>query len=190
MARALRLGITLMVVGAVAAFGLGLTYAATRKRIKAYEREVEAKACLNAMPGVDSPAELKEEQKLEKELGGKKDNTEIQKVFSCEGGYILSVQTKGYGGPLVIAVGIGKDGKVLGVSSVSSKETMGVGSRVLEPSFLGKYKGKSASDPLEVGRDVQGVTGATITSKAATAAVKAAVEAYRKISKGSGGRGN
>jgi electron transport complex protein RnfG len=58
---------------------------------------------------------------------------------------------------------------------------MGLGSKVLEEDNLAKYRGKTIEDPLEVGKDVQAVTGATITSKAVAGQVKKALEAYRAI---------
>jgi Na+-translocating ferredoxin:NAD+ oxidoreductase RnfG subunit len=40
---------------------------------------------------------------------------------------------------------------------------------------LDQYKGKSGSDPLKVGKDIDGVTGATISSVSVTQMVKRAI---------------
>ena len=174
----LNLGITLLVVGLIAAVGLGLTYTVTQKKIAEQDRISEAKASVEALPGVKSASELKLDDGLLKKA--KKAVPDVQKVYTCDRGTIFTLQMKGYGGPLVLAVGIDKDGKVAGIAVVSDKETIGLGSRALEPGFLSKYRGKTSRDPVEVGKDVQAITGATITSRAVTGEVKAALKAYSR----------
>jgi electron transport complex protein RnfG len=177
--RMVKLGVTLMVVGTVAAVGLGLTYTVTRKKIEQYDKQVEAQACLSALPGVKSAGELKEDKQLSAKV--RKKYPDIQKVFTCDKGYIFVVKTRGYGGPLTLAVGIDPGGKVRGAAAVTSKETVGLGSKALEAAYLGGFKGKTAAEKLKVGEDVQAVTGATITSKAVTGQVKQALEAFSLI---------
>jgi electron transport complex protein RnfG len=176
-----RLGLILMVVGFVAALGLGITYAVTKKKIEQYNKQVEAQACVAALPGVKSASEIKEDKKLTAKVDKK--SKDVQKVFTCSKGYIFEVKTKGYGGPLTLAVGIDRSGKVKGIAVVSSKETVGLGSKALEASYLDKFRGKTARDKLKVGQDVQAVTGATITSRAVTGQVKQALEAFDIIKK-------
>jgi len=174
--RMIRLGVTLMAVGLVAAVGLGLTYTVTKAKIEKYDRQVEAQACKSALPGIRSVSEIKEDKKLSAKVSKK--YPDVQKVFTCDKGYILVVKTKGYGGPLTLAVGIDKSGIVKGIAVVASKETVGLGSKALEDSYLGRFKGKTVKEKLKVGEDVQAVTGATITSKAVTNQVKQALEAF------------
>jgi len=177
--RMIRLGTTLMVVGLVAALGLGLTYTVTRKKIEEYDRQVEVQACLSALPGVKSASEIKEDNGLTAKA--QKKYKDIQKVFTCGKGYIFLVKAKGYGGPLTLAAGIDKSGRVKGIAVVVSKETVGLGSKALEPAYLGKFRGKTVRDKLKIGEDVQAVTGATITSRAVTGQVKQALEAFDLI---------
>jgi H+/Na+-translocating ferredoxin:NAD+ oxidoreductase subunit G len=172
------MGAILMVVGLVSAVGLGLTYAVTRKKIEAYDRQLEAKAAVAAIPGVKSISELREDPDLTRRARAVEG---VEKVYVSDKGYIFKVNTKGYGGPLVLAIGVSPEGEVVGVSTISSKETMGLGSKVLEEDNLAKYRGKTGDDPIEVGKDVQAVTGATITSKAVAGQVKKALQAYRAI---------
>ena len=177
--RMVRLGVTLLLVGLVAAVGLGLTYTVTKAKIEKYDRQVEAQACKSALPGIRSVSEIKEDKKLSAKVSKK--YPDVQKVFTCDKGYILVVRTKGYGGPLTLAVGIDKSGIVKGIAVVASKETVGLGSKALEDSYLGRFKGKTVKEKLKVGEDVQAVTGATITSKAVTNQVKQALEALDLI---------
>lgn len=175
------LGVTLLVVGLVAAIGLGLTYTITKKRIEEEDRLAEAKASASALPDVKSPSELKAAKALLEQA--KKASPDVQKVYTSPAGTILIIKSKGYGGPLSLAVGIDNDGKVAGVAVISDRETVGLGSRALEPAYLGDFKGKSGRDQLTVGKDIQGITGATISSKAVAGEVKTALEAYANLSR-------
>lgn len=177
--RMVKLGVTLMVVGLVAALGLGLTYTVTRKKIEQYDKQVEAQACRSALPGVKSVSEIKEDKQLSSKASRK--YPDVQKVFTCAKGYIFVVQTKGFGGPLTLAVGIDRSGQVKGMAVVTSKETVGLGSKALENSYLARFRGKTVKDTLKVGEDVQAVTGATITSRAVTGQVRQALEAFDLI---------
>jgi len=179
MKRVVHLGVTLMLVGLVASVCLGLTYSITRDKIAEQKKLEEAKACVEAMPGINKPEELKEDKELEKKV--REHIPDVEKVFTCDRGYIIILKVKGYGGPIRMAVGIGKDGEAKGISIISHNETPGLGANVEKEEFLGQFIGKAISDPLEVGEDIQAITGATITSKAATKEVKEALEAFEEI---------
>ncbi len=172
-------GLTMLVVGVIAATGLGFTYAVTKDKIAEQDRLSEAKAGIEAMPGITSPDELTLDEELT--ARAKEAVPEVQKVYVTELGTVITVEQKGYGGPMVLAVGINGSGAVVGMASVSNRETVGLGSRALVPEFFERFMSKSASDPLEVGEDIDAVSGATISSKAVTAAVKTALEAYERV---------
>lgn len=179
-----KLGITLLVVGSIAAVALGGTYVITKKRIEKEDKAAAAKASIAAIPGLKSSSDLKEDPKL---LAiAKKKVPEVTKVFSTPKGDIIVIDSKGYGGTIENAIGIGPDGKVIAVSNVSNRETAGLGSKTLQPDFLDKFKGKTVIDKLQVGQDIQAVTGATISSRAVTGQVKNALEAFKAISSGGG----
>ena len=55
------------------------------------------------------------------------------------------------------------------------------GRPIARMSFLQQYRGKSLDDTLEVGRDIVGISGATISSRAATFEVKKALVLYNEI---------
>lgn len=177
--RAVNLGVTLMLVGLIAAVCLGLTYSVTRDKIAEQKEREEAEACVEAMPGVKDSGKLEENPELEKRIH--EHIRDVEKVFNCDEGYIIILNAKGYGGPIRMAVGIGKNGAVKGISIISQNETPGLGANVEKDQFLGQFMGKTISDPLEVGEDVQAITGATITSKAATMEVREALEAAGEI---------
>lgn len=87
-------------------------------------------------------------------------------------GLVYNVIGDGYGGPVKIAVGLDPDeGQVTGVAVLSHTETAGLGSRIEEPSFRDQFAGKLVTDPFQVGQDVDGITAATVSSKAVADAV-------------------
>ena len=94
-------------------------------------------------------------------------------------GYAASVAPTGFGGAMDIMVGVGSDGSVIGIKIVSHSETPGLGSRVDSDSFLGQYKGLAGE--LTVGKDVDAITGSTISSKAVTKGVNSALAAFGSI---------
>jgi NosR/NirI family nitrous oxide reductase transcriptional regulator len=79
-------------------------------------------------------------------------------------GYVTAVEGRGYGGPMVIVVGWSKEGSLLTLSVPKHKEDA-PWFRILENrGFLGQYIGKKDTDPLELTRDIDSVSGATISS--------------------------
>lgn len=97
-------------------------------------------------------------------------------------GYIVSVTTgDGYGGDISISVGVNADGQVVGVEILSISETAGLGMKAKEASFRDQYAGKSVSaftvtknEPVSE-EEIAALSGATITSRAMTNAVNAAL---------------
>lgn len=75
--------------------------------------------------------------------------------------------SQGFGGPVRMAIGVDpKTQTLVGVRVLEHTETPGLGSPIEELSFLQQLEGKSLSDPFRIGNDVQGLTGATVSSRA------------------------
>jgi len=88
----------------------------------------------------------------------------------------------GYGGEIRLMLGIGADGKTVGIAILSQKETPGLGANIETPGFRSRLAGL---DILETnwgvkkdGGDIDHITAATISSRAVTDAVKAAIDAF------------
>ena len=111
--------------------------------------------------------------------------TEAYEVQSggAPAGYALKVVASGSQGNIVMMVGLDAEGAVTGVSIVSNSETSGIGSKVMndEPlnsgiGVLEQFKGKSAADgELTVGKNVDAISGATVSSRGVTTGVNAAL---------------
>ena len=97
-------------------------------------------------------------------------------------GYAIRTSAKGYGGDVVCVVGFSPDGKVIGLSVSAPDETPGLGSNVQKPDFTNQFLGKDRAPVL--GTDVDGVTSATYSSRAVTAAVAEAMAQIQTITKG------
>ncbi|MDO9574194.1 MAG: RnfABCDGE type electron transport complex subunit G [Candidatus Contubernalis sp.] len=82
----------------------------------------------------------------------------------------------GYGGDVVLDVATDIEGNVIALKIIALSETPGLGDKVQNPDFLQQYVGKGLSDSLAVGDDIDGISGATVSSRAVTTAVKNAVE--------------
>jgi electron transport complex protein RnfG len=97
-------------------------------------------------------------------------------------GYVITAQSRGYGGEVPAAVSFDADGNILRVLMTSNDETPGLGQKVTEESFYGQFSGLPAQT-LTID-DIDAVTGATISSKAAVSAIDLAIEAYHAVLEG------
>ena len=99
-------------------------------------------------------------------------------------GYCINVVARGYGGPICMVVGIDPAGTIKGIRILGHCETAGIGSRInetaageKEPWFLRQFAGKRAG-ALALHKDVDAVSGATISSEAVTDAVNSSVSIF------------
>ena len=94
-------------------------------------------------------------------------------------GTIIVAQSKGYGGQVPIAVAFDETGTVSNITTMPNDETPGLGTKIADDSYIGQYVGLSP-DPITA-NDIDLISGATISSKAALAAFNIAVEAYEEV---------
>ena len=118
----------------------------------------------------------------------------IRSVHKSEQGYIIETVTYGYAGEIRMYVAVNHDGKVVGLVVREAHETYGLGSRILtDHEFLTQFLNKSGSFEIAVaGADafsgataeaategetiqVDGISGATVSSKAVARCVNSAV---------------
>lgn len=90
-------------------------------------------------------------------------------------GYCVEVQTQGFGGTMTVLVGVDTNGTVTGVAVTEHKETLSMGTRAMEESYLSRFVGKSGTIRTSGRNSVDVVAGATETSKAITACVNQAL---------------
>ena len=96
-------------------------------------------------------------------------------------GYVVTSSSKGYGGTMTVMVSFTPEGTIKQIKVTEQAETQGIGSKVAgDASFWTRYAGLEAK-PLVLDQDVDRLSGATISSRALTAAVNSAIDAYNAI---------
>jgi electron transport complex protein RnfG len=93
---------------------------------------------------------------------------------------------KGYGGVVGLMVGIDvEENKLMGVGVTTHGETPGMGAKAkTDPIFVTQFKDQSVEEPFKVTQDggsINAISGATITSRAVSAAATDASKLYERI---------
>lgn len=116
----------------------------------------------------------------------------IRSVHKSEFGYVIETVTHGYADEMTVVVGVSNDGRVTGLVVLEAHETLGLGSKALtDHVFLSQFLNKSGTftignadafsgatgEAADAGEEVwvDGITGATVTSKAVARCVTSAV---------------
>ena len=95
-------------------------------------------------------------------------------------GAVITCNGKGYGGNITVMVAFNPDDTVKQIKITEQAETAGLGAKIAtDKTFQESFAGLPAED-FEV-TDISAISGATISSKAVTAAVNAAIDAYNQI---------
>ncbi|MDD5708078.1 MAG: RnfABCDGE type electron transport complex subunit G [Kiritimatiellae bacterium] len=91
---------------------------------------------------------------------------------------------KGYGGAIVLMVGISAEGKVIDFDVLEAHETPGLGTKIASDGFRAGIRGREIGANWTVKKDggeVDAVTAATISSRAALDAIRAAIVSHQAI---------
>ncbi len=160
--------LVLLVICLVVSALLGFTYKVTAPIVEENERlaaEATRKAVLagaERFTEIDCDTEALGITSAYKEDSGK--------------GYVITAARKGYGGDVVVTVGIDGSGKVVGLSANVSTETTGVGSKAGQSAYTDKYIGLSGN-----ANGVDTISGASYSSRAVRDGVNAALAAYDAV---------
>ncbi|NLY50819.1 MAG: RnfABCDGE type electron transport complex subunit G [Firmicutes bacterium] len=158
----LRLGLTLMLLCAVAAGLLAFTNAQTATII-AENEQAKLEASLKEL--------LPEAERFET-------TEEDGKVFyqgfngDKQVGVVAVFEQKGFGGFMTLMLGVNNESKITGFRVLAHSETPGLGARITEDSFMSQFEGKSTDDSLQVGKDIQAISGATISTRSVAGGIK------------------
>lgn len=198
----------LFVITLVAGVLLGGVYEITKDPIQKQEEKAKQEAYQEVLPEADSFQELEGEAyskdnitatfaEVLKAAPEKYEQDEITEVaIGLKGGQIVGlvvtvVAGDGYAGDIKFSVGISKEGEYLGTSILSIGETAGLGMRVkTDPSFLSQFKNvvtdqfvlvKDGSGAAAGDEKVDAISGSTVTSKAVTRGINAALIVYQTI---------
>ncbi len=171
----IRFGVILMVICFIASLVLAFVYQLTQPVIAAQRSSEELALLKEVLPGADRFKDITKEGETYFE-GTYRNNI---------AGYVIRVNSKGYSGDIKMLVGIDRDGKIKGVSVLEHTETPGLGARIIEvksgekkPWFLEQFREKKIEE-MEF-KNIQAITGATISSKAVLEGVKKKAEEFLK----------
>lgn len=185
----------LFVITLISGLILGFVYDITKDPIRKQQELAIQRACMEVFPDAETAGiqfeqlEYVPDETLAAELA--QNGVAIGKVYNAvsqggtfHGHVIEAVSSQGYGGDIVLYVGVGTDGTVNGVSILEISETPGLGMKaesVLIPQLQGVQteefsysKVKNDGNPDNV---IDAISGATITTKAVTNAVNGALDA-------------
>lgn len=96
---------------------------------------------------------------------------------TSNGGYVIVDRVIGKHEYITLAVGINPNGTVKQIEIMQYQESYGY--EVREASWRAQFVGKSASSPLELGADIKNISGATLSSKHITDAVKRVLQGVK-----------
>lgn len=169
-----RFGLVLGIICLTATLVLAVTYEVTKPKIEEQAR-LENDAALRSLFPEASAFNLKSVDGIEYFEAMKGPNP---------AGYCVKVTGAGYGGFIRIIVGVDRSGIIKGVKILEHQETPGLGSKINEvnpgekdPWFLKQFAGKPAKT-IAVGKDIDAITGATISSSAVTDAIRDTVTGF------------
>lgn len=114
-------------------------------------------------------------QRLHEQLGRfvEEDTVVVERVFDRSDGfrgYAVVTEELGKSQPITFMVGVTPDLKVRDVAVMVYRESRG--GDVKRKRFLSQYRGKTVKDPIDVGRDIINISGATISVRSLNAGVK------------------
>ena len=89
-------------------------------------------------------------------------------------GYAFLATGKGYGGDIDILVGLEDEQTLKGITNVTQSETPGLGSKIIESSFVSEFVGVNIDDIFlkKDGGQIDAITGASISSEAVVDVVR------------------
>jgi len=187
----IRLGLRLLIITLVAGIALSFTNIVTEGPIQQQIQKENDLARKSVLSNADSFEEVNLDE-IKSTIQWNDSYNMIQEVYRGKSGeknvgYTFKVLPKGYGGEIELTVGITSEGKLEGIKIGSNSETPGLGAKAVEPEFQSQYRGKTVEMELTVVKtpatkdnEVQAITGATITSKAVTDGVNAAISLFKE----------
>ena len=191
----LKEALILTVITLLAGLLLGYVHELTKEPIRKQQEQAIQDACKAVFSQEANVSfrltELKPSEALQEELASR--GVSIGSIFQALGegnaplGYVIETKSsEGYGGNIVLYVGVTTDGILNDVSILSISETPGLGMRageVLIPQLHQKavseivYTKTGATEENEI----DAISGATITTKAVTNAVNGAMKMAREL---------
>lgn len=104
------------------------------------------------------------------------------KIMSAEGeliGYAGLDTYNGFGGPMLVGVATDATGRITDVKILEHKETPQYLERIAEEGFFQQYDGRNVADGTAFGTDIEGISGATMSTRAIAVCADRIAESIR-----------
>lgn len=160
--------IVLLVIAAVVAALLGWVHGVTEPMIEENTRKAAELARQEVLQGSSSFTEIPCDMEALNITSAYKEDSGL--------GYVFTSSNKGYGGQVVVTVGLDPDGQIVGIKANVSTETSGVGSKAGDEKYLSNYMGVSGSVD-----NIDTISGATYSSTAVKTGVAAVLAAFDEL---------
>ena len=184
----LSLGIITILSGLI----LGVMYSVTKEPIEESARRMQTEALAEVLPPFDNDPEAAMKRV---EVDGKE-----YEIYPAEmDGHLVGAAVKGYSldgfsGEIVVICGFDMDGNIVNYRVLKQAETPGLGAKMelwfRDPaaarSVIGRSPGQCRFIPSKDGGDIDGITAATISSRAFLSVIREAYEVYREYCDRSG----
>jgi len=182
-----RLLIALTVIASCSGLILSLAEQATREPIKQQRRAQMVKALSTVLPQFDNSPDT---DTVDIQDGVDKKGNPVAVTFyrARKDGQLVGTAFKviapeGYSGNIEVMVGLKPDETLNAIEILAHAETPGLGAKIIEPAFKDQYQGKGLDNAdfrvKKDGGEFDQISGATISPRAVTGAIKKGLEFYR-----------
>ena len=180
--------LTLLVFAVIFTALMAGTYALTKDIVAENERAAKVALIAQVLPAGSFDNDILKDAMPQNSAALKQLNAEVgsqifraQKDGKTNAVVVETIAPDGYSGKIKLLVGVGSDGRVLGVRVVAHKETPGLGDYIdaAKSAWIAQFEGKSLSAPRadewkvkKDGGQFDYIAGATISPRAVVKAVK------------------
>ncbi len=113
---------------------------------------------------------------IAKKSGERVLNTHVRVWWGPAGEAMFIDQVVGKHELITYAMAVDAGGKVAGVEILEYRETFGY--EIRQPRWRHQFVGKTAADPVRIGKDIQNISGATLSSLHVTSGVRRLLDTY------------
>ncbi len=178
--------VVLSAICLVVSLALAFTYKVANPIIVRNTEAAAKAARQQLLPAADNFS-LVEDAELQGSEDGK---AAVAEIYTADNGtgYVMTVNTTSFGGALTMMVGIDAEGALTGVKVTEHADTPGVGTKDMEPGYLGQYSGltaltsagnvKKEAAQLAAGGTFEYISGASVSGQAIHSGVQAALSQY------------
>ena len=178
--------VVLSAICLVVSLALALTYKVANPIIIRNNEAVAVAARQQILPAADSFT-MVEGIEPASSTDGKAAVTEVYAADNGSG-YVMTVETTSFGGALTMMVGVDAEGALTGVKVTEHADTPGVGTKNMDNTYLGQYRGltaltspdniKKETAELASGGTFAFISGASVSGQAIHSGVEAALSQY------------